>query len=872
MRQLIANGKCKTALENAKEHHKAMATPASEALLVDAYAARIEALLQQNLALEAQSLIELVRQRYPSARARLEGIGATVAARSGALDTVVAPLADPQLSAERRAALEQAVRREAHDLAALASCPSLPPEHPLRRAAAALDRAFAAVTSGPVSNDVIALAEVSHRSPLAPWKLLVRAIASFYRHEDAVCREQLEAIAPDSATAVLVPAMRAMLGVPSGESLSTDPAHNEARRGAVSDGTGRARSRAGLCALTPSAAALVSQTTADLPALRKALSDLDGLIDNAPDGVILRAVRTAVQECRKNAPEQLERVKRHIFVRCAVEGMDNDAVASALGGSCRQEASFFRLLARGLEQSGDPEDVALACGVWDEFRKAAVREGWFPANGREAAVLYLHMAGVLGKLPKELQRDLQNAVGRRNKGASGDLYFVSAEELYRRACTLDPHAEAFSEWFKWASGNSRRQAESVAEAWHKIRPTDIDPILHLMEEAADRKAFPKALNYLARAERIDGVHPAVRRARLRLLMGGLLRQIQQKKPHLAAEKLAEIAALPESQQGDRPAFVAALRVLVSLAKGDAGPIEVECAEIARLLGSGIAAHLLLFGVANAAKRAEQVTIPPCEKLPAEVRATLPAAMARITTLARDMNAMSMQLPWSYFGEAANQLPRVSGSLDTAQLQTLAEAGVNGSHFELAYAASAAGLDCGGATEARFLLLRARGLPEDRYDRRAACTAAALEIARHRRDEQVVRQAVEFLHGSLHAGGLSVTLDEAGEILRAEKAEPKVFAVHRRDPDYNDILKKKECDCPKCRRERGEMDEPPDDDDFEDISDDFPIPPGMPPELAKILFEEARNAAVSGESLESLMARLFRGIPPAGPHKKGKKRR
>jgi HPt (histidine-containing phosphotransfer) domain-containing protein len=841
VRQLIANGKCKTALENAKENHKALGTAASEALLVEAYAARIEALLQQNLAPEAQSLIELVRQRYPAARARLEGINARVAARSGALDGVLAPLADPQLSAERRAAIDHVVRGEVLDLAALASCPSLPAEHPLRCAAAALDRAFAAVTSGPVSNDVIALAEVSHRSPLAPWKLLVRAIASFYRHEDAVCREQLEAIAPDSAVAPLVPAIRAMLSGKNGGE-----------------------------ALTASAAALVSQTMGDLAALRKALNDVDRLVDNAPDGAILRAVRTAVQECRKNAPEQLEPVKQHIFVRCAVEGMGREEVVSALGGPFREDASFFRLLARGLEQSGDPEEAALACGIWDEFRKAAVREGWFAANGREAAVLYLHMAGVLGRLPRELQRGLQEGVNRKNKGGTDDVYFVSAEELYRRACTLDPHPEAFSAWFKWASGNSQRQAENVAEAWHKICPTDIAPILHLMDGAAERKAFPTALNYLARAERIDGVHPAVRRARLRLLVGGLLRQIQQKKPHLAAEKLAEISALPEAQQGDRPAFVAALRALVGLAKGDSASVTAEGVELARLLGSHLAGHLLFFAVAYAAKRGDQVRLEECEKLRPDVRSALPAAIARVTALVRDMNAMNMQLPWTYLTEAAQQLPRAGASLDTVQLQTLAEAGVNATHVELAYAASAAGLERGGSTEARFLLLRARGLPEERYDRRVACAAAALEIARQRREEQVVHLAVEFLHGPLQADSVSVTLDEAGEILRGEKAEPKVFAAQRRDPGYERILKEKRCDCPKCRRERGEIDE--ESEDFEDIFNDMPLPPDMPPEIARMFFEETRKAVESGESLDSLLARLFVGIPPGSSHKRGSHRK
>jgi hypothetical protein len=813
VRQLIANGRCKAALESAKQHHKALGTPASEALLVDAYAARIEALLQQNLTLEAKSLIEVVDQRYPANRTRLEAVSATVAGRSGTLDTLIAPLSDPQLSSERRTAIEQVVRRDVTDLSALASCASLSPEHPLRRAATALDRAFTAVTSGSVTSDVIALTEVPHRSPLASWKLLVRAIASFYRHDDAACQEQFNAIGPDSAAARLVPAMLAMLGLKSREDL------------------------------TPSAAALVSQATVDSSALRKALNCVERLIDDGHERAVLAGIRTAVQECRKSAPEQLERLKQHIGVRCVVAGLDKGKVTAALGGQVREDAYFFRLLARGLEQSGSPEDAALACGIWDEFRKQAVREGWFAPNGAEAAALYLHIAEVLRRLPKE---------------------------LYQRACTLDPHREAFAEWFEWASGQSPREAERVAEAWHKVRPVDIDPILHLMESAADRKAFPKALTYLVRAERIDSVHPEVRRARLRLLVGGVLRHIQQNKPHLAALKLAELSALPESQQKDRPAFLAALRFLLSLANGDAERLAAECTEVERLLGSSIAAKLLLFGVAAAAKRGEQVRLEPCERLAAEERMALPAAVARVTALARDMNTVNLQLPWMYVAEAARQLPQVSASLDTSQLQTLAEAGVSARHIELGYAASAAGLGRGGPTEARFLLLRALSLPEQRFERRAVCAAAALELARDRRDQKVVHEAVEFLQGPLQSGALSLTLDEAGEVLRTEKEEPKGFAANRRDPDYDRFLQKEPCDCPECREARSEISSPFK--DGEDIFDEMPMPPDMPPEIARMLFEETRKAVERGESLESLLARLLPGGAPTRGRRKGTRRR
>src|SRR5439155_1569919 len=64
VRQLIANGKSKVALDGAKGIHKAQGTAASEALLVDAYAARIRSLLGQGLAVEAKALIDLVRDAF----------------------------------------------------------------------------------------------------------------------------------------------------------------------------------------------------------------------------------------------------------------------------------------------------------------------------------------------------------------------------------------------------------------------------------------------------------------------------------------------------------------------------------------------------------------------------------------------------------------------------------------------------------------------------------------------------------------------------------------------------------------------------------------------------------------------------------------
>src|SRR5271157_5540500 len=140
------------ALELAKQIHKRAGTSASEALLVKAYGARIRALLKSGLAVEAKALLDLVRQRYPSARGALAEIHVDVAVRKESLDDLIRQLNDPVLEPERRVEIETIIRRELTDLGALAQNPALPAEHPLRAGAARLQKAWEAVTAAPVED------------------------------------------------------------------------------------------------------------------------------------------------------------------------------------------------------------------------------------------------------------------------------------------------------------------------------------------------------------------------------------------------------------------------------------------------------------------------------------------------------------------------------------------------------------------------------------------------------------------------------------------------------------------------------------------------------------------------------------------------
>ena len=847
VRDMIKSGKHKTAVDFAKDLYRAQGTPESEALLVDAYVARIQSLLRQDLFVEAKALIGLVGERHASARSRLEEVAASALASSGSIDELLRPLNDPELAPERHAAIERAIRHDVTNPGAIAASGALPKDHPLHKAAFALQRTLIDVTSGPVADDDLALPEVSHRSPLASWKVLVRAVAAFYRDEDDICRQALDAIRPESAPARLVPAIRAMLDG------KTNPS------------------------LTPAAKNLVSSATGDTAALKSALEALDRSFNDDDENRTIKAIRTALPAMRQYAPERFEEFKQRIVVRCMMDGFEPDEIGPLVGGPVREDPVFMRLLARGMEQIGHPASISIACTSWDLFRQMAVEQGWFKANGPEAATLYLHMAEVLGTLNLEDLREVQRIAERAASNGGEDRFYLYPEKLYERACVLDPHAEAFSKWMTWAVQHSKAEANRVAEAWHKILPTDIEPILHLMEDTARRDKYPSALKYLAHAERIDAVNPRVRRARLRLMAGNAIRQIHQKSQRPADETIAAMAELPQAQQGDRPAFLAALRYMSNAVRGNSAAAAPHRAEIARLMGGDIVAALLIAVLAAECKRSVLEKLPDPDRLTSEELARLPKVVARVVALAGDME-VEANLPSNWVIATAQQFQKSCQSLDTNELRVLGDWALLLSNFEFAYSVSAEGLNRGGPSEAAFLLMRARSLPPNQSSRKAVCAAAAAELARQQRNMDIVDQAVPLFQRPFGGETISITLIQAAEVLKKEKAAPVFPKGNAKGPDYRNILPDTElCQCPNCRRARGEY--PYDDifdlydeDEDEDIdeSDDLEIPAGMPRELTEMFIDIARRAIERGQTPTQYLNDMGMDMP-GSKKKKGRRK-
>jgi HPt (histidine-containing phosphotransfer) domain-containing protein len=892
VRELIAGQHSKAALQLAKDLHKRCATAESEALLTDAYTARIEDLLRLGMTVEAKALLGIVRERFPAALPRLAELEREIRALDGRLEDVVAPLGDPQLPAQERERIESFIRQRTYDLPALAAVSSLPPEHPLRVAAGALAAAFQAVTKGPVEDELLALTEVSRRSPLAAWKALIRAIACYYRREDAECRRWLLTIPDDAVPARLIPSLTAMLGTKSatGADFKLSLAEDKLLDAAGDHGA----------------------------ALRVALADLEEALHGRKLKRILDAARTAMTASRNCGAAVRERLRLHIAMRAGMHHDAPSAIEAAVGGAPRRDAYYFRLLARAMEEQHNVNDYAEAALVWGTFRREAIREKWFAAGSLEDAVLALHRAQLIEKAPADLIAEMKSEMKdyRKPRGWDKDEDLLSAGVLYECACKADPYPEAFQAWLNWARKNGPRQsADEVAERWRAARPGDIQPLLYLMESAEQRNAFKKSLKYLEEAENLDRLDPAVRRAKLRLLLSGALRHLQQHKTHLALKGIEQIEAVPEVRPGEIAALAAGLRWCSAAVDKDKAAQTKREAELNQSQGE-VAAHLLLLALADAAQIGPTTSFPALKAAKNSAAELLAGATRACLLMQWAGLAVNLPLTWNNPLIAALKLPNCP--VDAGQLLILGEAALANSTVELAYAVSTAGLANGGA-KAEFLFLRARSIPQMTSLRQDGCLTAALELARRERNTDLVGRILDRLNGKKKDGRGSrdfklgiesdptiasrpVSSELLSMILEEEQALTEFPGYNPGpEPKYAEELGYSLCDCQKCRARRGKRvdesefsddeDDDSDEDDFDEGEDGFeeefdrsrsPLMGNLamivgeflailPPAKRHGVMQELQKAVEAGEDPIVAVARIMSKTPlPPQPPEKAKK--
>lgn len=720
VRRLIAAGKCKQAVELAKAEHKRLNAPESEHVLVDAYLARIEQFQNKGATQDAQTLLNLVRQRFPGHQGRLTSLSLKSAAAEGNIEALVAPLGNAATSPEQQALIESALRRSLTDPHRLASCATLNSAHPLRLAAGAVAAAFDAVTTGPVTDEQIALPEVSRQSPLSDWKLLVRAIAAFYRSQDELVRRNAGGVARDSAVRRLADVLMAAV-----------------------DQTPPVPGRLG---------ALQGRIAASDKSLREALDDLEKAYSSYSVEYLQSSMRAALSACANSHPELLEKLRQAISIRCAVEGVPVDVV-SRVTGAARRDASFWRLLAKSAEMQQSPQATA---AFWDRFRVHAIREGMFSAGSPEDAVVRLHAAEVMtrsyalpssdNRLFRVIREYYQNQPSEIAAFAPKTPAEVNAgtdpRALFRGAVEIDPHTSAFQTWYAWALGTRApdRELEAMAGFWHQKLPTDPKPLLILSTLAEDRKALKLALTHLSAAEALDPMNPDARKARVRLTLATTWRHFTDRKPHLVKKDLDALAALPAMSEGDRPALLEAMRSAAHAIDNE--PIAAQdAADRMAMLAGPLMGPELLESVKEMVRlpHADPPTLAP-PLLPEPV--AVADADARIIRLSTELYVpIYRPKDWSrLITQALRQSPC---PLSNATLLAIAKGAIDREEVEQAYLASAAGLATAtGTTAAWFLLRRAESLIPWANRRAAQCLRAALDLARQGHDPDLVRDVSE----------------------------------------------------------------------------------------------------------------------------------
>lgn len=736
---LIKRGKTREAVEMAKRLHAQQQCAESEKLLIEAYQARIQAMLDKNMPQDAMALIDLVLHRFPESRDLMNALRKRVTTRAGELGTLLAPLANPEVLPEERAEIEDILRRELTDLNALSQCAALPPEHPLRQGAAALDKAFRAVCEGPVSDDVLELNQIPRRSPLAPWKMLVRAIAHFYRKEDDLCRKWAAGIPADSKPAKCIPVLIALV---------------ERKRDALQ--TARQKD-------------LFQAVEADFAPLEQILIRLGDALEEVRPRVVFDNMQKAISECQRVWPEYLEQFKQCLSVRAYYEKIPEEIVRMMLGGETLKNAYFWRLMARGAERHGSY--IKMAPHFWEEFRLHALHEKWYEDGSYEEAQLYLHIAALLRK-EREFHKSrpyfyMEEDDFDEDETIPMDSYYAKQppkiraivknreswdslrhfDELYERACKCDDDPANFRAWIEHAEKiRGKGMADDVALEWTWARPEDVEPRLYLMESAEKRNAFTKALKFLKQAEELDSVSPQVRRARLRLLIAIAKRHATDRRAHLLAKDITEIEALEQSSEGDRPAFVSALK-WVQACLEDSNTTDGHADKTCRLLGGALAGNLILNGIASACKLTGYGV--SLERVISETKQD--EIIENVTRAMRLANDVGIPVPLNQ--NLRNSLFKIlsakAAGVQAAQCLVLAESALKERDETLAYVATGAGLALRGPSEARFLFLRAQSLSYNNFDRYIDCMTAAVSLARIQRDMRLVDEIIDYIHRSSH---------------------------------------------------------------------------------------------------------------------------
>ena len=680
LEELLASDDTRGAVEAAKVLLREEPGTASESLAVRAYVGRIKALIAEGLGREAAAIAAIMRERFPGHAASWTSLFEEARLAAGDFDWILSEL--HAASGEGRAALEERLLPWIVDPSVISHSTALDPADPLASESRILAGIFEIVTSRIASPEEMApLNDIRRRSPLAPWKLLIRAIDAYYRNEDERVATNVAAIDTRS------PAARG------GEVLSELT-------------TGRQRE-----GRSPAAERLIDRITGGRASIIAQIRSIEAAARDDDRRKLREEVRALTRSFDRLSPYAIEQARIALLPICGVYFEPE------------QIATMFRIAADGgemprysaivMESTGAP----FASSIWMVYAEgmSAVKliEPW------QAAEIYLHVLA-LGK--EDRDPDWFDPFGEDEDDALPDT-----AQVIRKIIASKPGPSVLARVAPYFDRLESRELRSVLTAWRKNDSSAPEPLVRLLDLATKEGSYDTALVLIRQGDEMKIIDPEYARLRTHVLFRKAEQLLAARKRGAADMLLAEIARRPEDLGEDGRTYLLALE-WAAATPAKAGEL---LAELAR---RGVAAEVIVAEVTG--ELGIPFALPASQPSPTE----LLEGVCRGLTMIRLAGKLPRHCAWliertvAYFDRATEMQLLVIGSSAMACRMNA-----------LAWTATARGLEIGGAMLYRMLLLRAEILIEEhRESRRTALTIeGARSLAQQANDREIMARAAEL---------------------------------------------------------------------------------------------------------------------------------
>ncbi len=750
-------GHPREAVETAKELVKRAPSRAAEELLVTAYVARVRNLLADGLEREAVALCELVESRFPRLAARLRPVRDEIELLGGGLNRLLSELVREGLEPARQAEYEAVLAGQLRDPAVVANSPALPEGHPLKIAASAVADLFTRVTSGPLEEDALKrLDVVSRRSPLAPWKLLIRALHAFHTGDDAAARSNLEAIAESSAVSTLRPVLLQAMGTSSGAPQDENPR----------------------------AEALLIRLTGERRGLARHLRALDAAVSARDEKRAAREAREAMTILERAGRPRLKALFVRTFAeQCVAADFDGFQVFEKAGIGLSGSTEVARLLTLALEKV----DPMVGAESWLMWLSLSIEAGYLKERSPETSRVLVRAANLMSLAGDDVDGfdsyedddadSEDHAFGRRPR--LGGSKVPGAEALLKRALAAYPTSEVYEALLRHHAGSGEeKKTLEIAERWHAADPASGEALNYLIDRARRSRDFDRALELVDKLRALDPLNPEMPRTRFAVLVDRVVALLRLKRTAQNAFPVIDaLSQEPYAKDRDMAAFVLVLRRAAARKAGRKRPAEDALAAQATVeaFGSAAVAETVTYAAFHDLNL-EPPLVGACS--PDDARDALRRSGRLFEEMGWKLGAPLLILELAEHDLPENDLPTL---LATGSI--LARFG----RYEAVFRISRIGLLVDGPLLPDFLILRAGSFVGPNQVRAIDCLRAAEHLARRQGNDAAAERARSRLAEVGRGGFISMLVnlispegtsdEEADEVLRQERS----IRSHREEP-------------------------------------------------------------------------------------------